>query len=397
MNRRVGLIIGTLTITSIIIFGLLEFLIPPRHSALAAPDPNTCTIIDQDITTDTTWDAACYHIITSTVSIQEPAHLTISPGVWIFLDPDARLQVNQLADLTAIGTSDQPITFTSAAPAGTQAPCDWNGILINSDNGPGITIHHALIEYACVGIRPDGRRNLDIQHTHFRYNGFNTPSEIGGAIVGNTGFSLIAENDIHNCQHGIHLNETGRTIIRDNHLHDLDGYGIALVRGDTSNLQDQILTNTLYNFQYDGIHLEEGSENEVHGNIIYAGQGAGIVLESENAAVIQANQIYSTALGTGAEASLVITAQTRSAQVEHNHIFNNGAATNATYRAAVYVQAMESSMFGGLAINRNVISDSYGSGIIYGAANQNTNNLMGNNALCTAAPYRLANWRAGYT
>jgi uncharacterized repeat protein (TIGR01451 family) len=397
MPKRVRLIISTLMVTFILIFALFELLAYPRQTALAAPDPDTCTIIDQDITTDTTWDAACYHIITSTVSIQEPAHLTISPGVWVFLESNARMQVNQLADLTAIGTANQPITFTSASPAGTQALCDWNGILINSDNGPGITIHHALIEYACVGIRSDGRRNLDIQHTNFRYNGFNTPNEIGGAIVGNTGFSLIAENHIHNCQHGIHLNETGHTIIRDNHLHDLDGYGIALVRGDTSNLQDQILTNTLYNFQYDGIHLEEGSKNEVHGNIIYAGQGAGIVLESENAAVIQANQIYSTALGTGAEASLVITAQTRSAQVEHNHIFNNGAATNAAYRAAVYVQAMESSMFGGLAIHRNVISDSYGSGIIYGANNQNTNNLMDNNALCTAAPYRLANWRAGYT
>jgi hypothetical protein len=70
-----------------IIFGLAALLVVSGTLASPAPivransvqAPNACITVDSDVTTNTTWSAECYHIVTNTVEIQSGVMLTITP------------------------------------------------------------------------------------------------------------------------------------------------------------------------------------------------------------------------------------------------------------------------------------------------------------------------------
>jgi hypothetical protein len=64
---------------------------------------------------------------------------------------------------------------------------------------------------ACAGVNVGGRRALTLTHNLFRYNGNPDPINRGGAIIGDTDDSLIANNTIHDCENGIVLNESALT------------------------------------------------------------------------------------------------------------------------------------------------------------------------------------------
>lgn len=57
--------------------------------------------------------------------------LIIKPGTTIFGLPGSFLVINQGATIDAQGTIDEPIVFTSAAPAGTRRRGDWGGLILN--------------------------------------------------------------------------------------------------------------------------------------------------------------------------------------------------------------------------------------------------------------------------
>jgi len=75
--------------------------------------------VDQDITASTTWTADKTYIITGDRYVDNSSVLTIQPGTVIKFATGASLNIGYTsnATLTAVGTSDKPIIFTSSALA----------------------------------------------------------------------------------------------------------------------------------------------------------------------------------------------------------------------------------------------------------------------------------------
>jgi hypothetical protein len=99
------------------------------------------------ITSDTTWEpnAACPdgYDVTDTVTVSGAGtSLVIKPGTKLKFASGTNLDVQTSASLVAVGTADNPITFTGWQ----KLPGAWGGILIESgavDN----EIAHAIVEY----------------------------------------------------------------------------------------------------------------------------------------------------------------------------------------------------------------------------------------------------------
>ncbi|GAB4434351.1 MAG: hypothetical protein Kow0031_16060 [Anaerolineae bacterium] len=82
------------------------------------------TVVDADIVTHTTWTmAGSPYTLTTNITVNPSATLTIEPGVVVKGDDNVGLTVE--GHLEAIGTPAQPITFTSVADTG---PGEWRGI-----------------------------------------------------------------------------------------------------------------------------------------------------------------------------------------------------------------------------------------------------------------------------
>jgi uncharacterized repeat protein (TIGR01451 family) len=397
MKRLLGLtaacLVGGLIIVAIMIG-------PNRQAVQARTPPFGCVMVDADIATPTTWALpACYRVVTGTVAILTGASLTIEPGVEVYFDLDSRLQINQGAGLTAVGTGVAPILFTSAAATGSEQRCDWEGILINSDTGPSVEIQHAIIEYACIGIDPGGRRFLTFADNLFQYNG---DGLTGGAIVGDTDFSSISNNEIHSCQNGILLNEAGNNELRGNTVYNIDQHGIAVLRGGVvGGADNQIDSNIIHHCGANGIRLEDGSDNTITSNTIYECGDAGIVIDEQSAAQLRYNQVFSNALNIGAPAGVLITNNSENVELHFNQISDNGSNLGG-YVAALTIQGMAST-FNQVVVNGNLISDAYGSGIYYAADNASipvdVPSNMQNNAICPVPvpSFQLDNQRSGHT
>lgn len=97
--------------------------------------------VSGDITTNTTWTAAnSPYVVSGTINVQSPATLTIEPGVVVKFQSGASLLAQAGATLTAIGTSANPIVFTSIkddsaagdtnadGSASSPATGDWNSL-----------------------------------------------------------------------------------------------------------------------------------------------------------------------------------------------------------------------------------------------------------------------------
>ncbi len=94
--------------------------------------------VSADVTTNTTWSSTNIYQLTRVISIANGATLTIQPGTRIIganITPGTAPAVSALmvlrgSRINAVGTRDNPIVMTSAAPAGQRAPGDWGGLII---------------------------------------------------------------------------------------------------------------------------------------------------------------------------------------------------------------------------------------------------------------------------
>lgn len=88
-----------------------------------------------------TWPAYTYEIMTG-VTLENA--LTIKPGAVLRFASDRRLEVNgAAASLSAIGTAEKPIVFSSIA----QRRGTWNGIYFNESSAPENRLEHVRVEY----------------------------------------------------------------------------------------------------------------------------------------------------------------------------------------------------------------------------------------------------------
>jgi|GEM_PF-2951354 len=115
-----------------------------------------------DIIEDTTWapDTQCpngYDVIYSVRVSGAGTKLVIEPGTKLKFASGTVLEVTNSASLVAVGTHDDPITFTGWQPS----PGSWGGILIRSGSVNN-EISHAIIEYG--GQSDSVSANLAVWH-----------------------------------------------------------------------------------------------------------------------------------------------------------------------------------------------------------------------------------------
>ena len=111
------------------------------------------TIVGGSISTNTTWtlSGSPYIVQSSNIAVMNGATLTIDAGVTVKFNTVMAIQV--FGCLRALGTSTQPVTFTSNNPF--PAPGDWGYILFNNNSTPynflsntGSLLQYCIIEYA---------------------------------------------------------------------------------------------------------------------------------------------------------------------------------------------------------------------------------------------------------
>ena len=171
------------------------------HHISSQPDSPRMTLISDtrsgdrtykcgDISTDTTWVADTY-VLTCTVNVLSGINLTIDPGAVIkaftnnIYGPVFGFQV--AGTLSAVGTTDQPIVFTSLfddthggdtngdGASTTPVAGDWTRIAI--DAGGSATLDHVLIRYSGGYIWPQSQES--IRNTGGTLNLHNSTIEFG--------------------------------------------------------------------------------------------------------------------------------------------------------------------------------------------------------------------------
>ncbi|MFD1256178.1 hypothetical protein ACFQ3S_05175 [Mucilaginibacter terrae] len=155
---------------------------------VVVPSSNTVEV-SGDITTNTTWTADKIYLLKGNVYVTNNVTLTIEAGTLIKGDKPtkAALVITRGAKISAIGTADKPIVFTSNQPAGGRAQGDWGGVVLlgkaPNNAGPSITIEgisdasdkakyggtdgadnsgtlkYVRIEYAGIPLGPDNELN----------------------------------------------------------------------------------------------------------------------------------------------------------------------------------------------------------------------------------------------
>jgi hypothetical protein len=116
----------------------------------AAAVPATAqTYIAGHIVTNTTWTlAGSPYIIQGNAFVDASSTLTIEPGVVVQLQQFTRLEALDGSSIVAVGTSEDPILFTS--DQGTPAPGDWDYVGVKHSSGSEFA--HCVFEYGTDGL-----------------------------------------------------------------------------------------------------------------------------------------------------------------------------------------------------------------------------------------------------
>jgi hypothetical protein len=88
---------------------------------------NTTVTVNSDITSNTTWTTGTIVLLQNKVYVTNGATLTIQPGVVIRGDKttEGTLIISRGSKINALGTSANPIVFTSNFGTGSRAPGDF--------------------------------------------------------------------------------------------------------------------------------------------------------------------------------------------------------------------------------------------------------------------------------
>jgi hypothetical protein len=100
---------------------------------IGPPTATECTVTE--IKNNATWTKINQYILYGDIRVKAGATLTIQAGTVIKGDKASKgtLTIEKGAKISAVGTFDEPIVFTSTQAPGSRAPRDWGGIIILGD------------------------------------------------------------------------------------------------------------------------------------------------------------------------------------------------------------------------------------------------------------------------
>ncbi|MEE9342419.1 MAG: Calx-beta domain-containing protein [Gammaproteobacteria bacterium] len=136
VNATLGTSVATLTITD--------------STAVACTAANSFVLSESNVDADTVLDLPCY-LAPNGLSVNNPARLTINPGVQLRFAAGQELLINDRGSLNAVGTATAPIIIGSSNPT----PGFWKGILFSQSNSSASHLEFTTVEY--------GQTNLSIE------------------------------------------------------------------------------------------------------------------------------------------------------------------------------------------------------------------------------------------
>jgi hypothetical protein len=89
-------------------------------------------VVNDNITADTTWSPENEYVLgyQKQIFVKNGATLNILPGTTVMGDASSVLTITRGAKITAVGTKEKPIIFTSKQPAGQKTAGFWGGLII---------------------------------------------------------------------------------------------------------------------------------------------------------------------------------------------------------------------------------------------------------------------------
>ena len=168
--------------------------------------PASTVTVTGNITTNTTWTSGNTYLISGLVYVKG-ATLTIQPGTVILGDAtvaNSSLVITKGAKINAVGTSTNPIVFSSSKDAGTRAIGDWGGLIILGKSTVNKVGGIGNIEGIAVsgdtefggGLTPDDNDNSgNLKYVRIEFGGyiFATDQEINGLTMGGVGRNTIID------------------------------------------------------------------------------------------------------------------------------------------------------------------------------------------------------------
>lgn len=180
-------------------------------------------VVQGPISATATWVSTKKYLLKGNVYVQSPAELTIQAGTIIKGDKVTKgaLIINRGAKIHAVGAIDNPIIFTSSAPATFRNYGDWGGVVIlgkaknnqnenqtiegvtgttgddgkyggNTDNDDSGEIKFVRIEFAGIALSTDNELNgltmgsvgsgTEIDHVQVSYSGDDSFEWFGGTV-----------------------------------------------------------------------------------------------------------------------------------------------------------------------------------------------------------------------
>ncbi len=347
-RRPVGA--GALLILSLgLVFTLLATL------PIAATDG---TEVGGPITDPTVWTlpGSPYYVV-DTVTILDTASLTIEPGVEVQFE--AGLSLIAEGPLTAIGTEEDPIRFTSREEP--PEPKDWDGIwLLGSQND----VVYCQVEYGYHGlyIGPGSDENL-VTDNLFSLNGGGGE---GGAILGTTDHSEFLRNQVDNSPFGLLLIESSDNLVADNEIAFLESFGIGLEGTDGSPGMSNVVTgNHIGHNCTEGLLFLHQSDLMVSDNWLYRAAECSPPARSPAAAL--SGEPMSSILSELPVRGGMSLYGTDDVTATGNHVTESGWGEAPTYRAGVYISETTGLVFDGNFVHLNM-----GDGFEYAAENEST-------------------------
>ena len=233
------------------------------------------TNITNHVTENTVWDTlGSPYIITGEINIYQNVILTIASGVEVKFNQDAELIIG--GQLIAMGTIDDPITFTS----NTSTPLrgDWNGIsFVNTaitatyqsnfeydyDNHQillnylsGSIIENCIIEYADMGVKSAEVypcvKNNNIKNCNTAVYLDNSKPDTGDPTSGIEQWLYFYGNTIEQCETGLEMNTRGNdhAVISNNTFRENELSGILSPGFNISNAHAWSSGMMIFNNQF---------------------------------------------------------------------------------------------------------------------------------------------------